>query len=47
VLFGKFPGNGLMLDLRLAQADVFIMPGAYESGATARATLQNLAERFS
>jgi TDG/mug DNA glycosylase family protein len=45
-LFGKFTGNGFMPDLRLAHSDVFVMPGPYESGATAQATLQRLAERF-
>jgi double-stranded uracil-DNA glycosylase len=46
VLFGKFTGNGFMPGLRLAHSDVFVMPGPYESGATARSTLHRLAARF-
>ncbi len=46
ILFGKFPGNGFMPDLRLAYTDVFVMPGPYERGASSKATLKHLAERF-
>ena len=46
ILFGRFAGNGFMPDLRLAHSDVFVMPGPYESGATAQATLRRLTERF-
>jgi double-stranded uracil-DNA glycosylase len=46
ILLGKFAGNGFMPSLRLAHSDVFVMPGPYEGGATAQATLRRLAERF-
>ena len=46
VLFGPFAGNGFVGGLRLAQSDVFVMPGPYEDARTAAATLAKLAERF-
>jgi TDG/mug DNA glycosylase family protein len=41
-LFGPFPGNGFVDGLRLASSDVFVMPGPYEAGDTANATLDTL-----
>jgi double-stranded uracil-DNA glycosylase len=46
VLFGRFSGNGFVPGLELAHSQVFVMPGPYEAGATARKTLRALAERF-
>jgi TDG/mug DNA glycosylase family protein len=47
VLFGRFSGNGFVPGLELAHRHVFVMPGTYESGDTARKTLRVLAEGFS
>jgi hypothetical protein len=46
VLVGSFSGNGFVPGLRLAHSDVFVMPGTYESAATAAATMRTLARRF-
>jgi TDG/mug DNA glycosylase family protein len=46
VLFGKFSGNGFVPGLRLADSDVFVMPGPFESGPTAAVTMRGLAEWF-
>jgi TDG/mug DNA glycosylase family protein len=46
ILFGTFAGNGFTPSPCLAYSDVFAVPGPYESGATAQATLRLLAERF-
>jgi TDG/mug DNA glycosylase family protein len=42
---GKFDGNG-WLTQRFAGADLFVMPGPYESTSTATATIGQLAERM-
>jgi G:T/U-mismatch repair DNA glycosylase len=42
ILFGRFTGNGLIPNLRLVHSDVFVMPGPYETGATAQATLRGV-----
>ncbi len=44
VLLGRFKGNGFIGGVRLAHSDVFVMPGPYEAGATAHATLRTLSE---
>jgi double-stranded uracil-DNA glycosylase len=44
VLCGRVPGNGFVPGLRLSHSDVFVMPGTYESAATASATMRSLAE---
>jgi hypothetical protein len=41
-LFGNFSGNGFVPGLKLAESDVFVMPGPYESAASARRTLNEL-----
>lgn len=41
-LLGHFAGNGFLADSSLAGADIFVMPGPYESSATANATLESL-----
>jgi TDG/mug DNA glycosylase family protein len=45
-LFGSFAGNGFVPYLKLADSEVFVMPGPYENAATARATMSELAVRF-
>ncbi len=42
-LFGPFAGNGFVPGLKLADSEVFVMPGPYEAAATARATMRELA----
>jgi len=44
-VFGRFAGNGFVEGLTLADADVFVMPGPYESAATAARTLRQLSLR--
>lgn len=46
VLFGPFAGNGFVSGLRLANSEVFVMPGPYERSDTAQATLESLAARI-
>lgn len=46
VLFGQFGGNGFLPALRLADCQVFVMPGTYENAATASATMRTLARRY-
>lgn len=41
-VFGRFEGNGFVEGLQLAGAEVFVMPGPYESTATATRTLRQL-----
>ncbi len=43
-LLGRFPGNGFVAGLELAESRVFVMPGPYESTSTAGATLAELAD---
>ena len=45
-LFGPFPGNGFLPGRHLAHSELFVMPGPYESAATAAKTLRTLAERL-
>jgi double-stranded uracil-DNA glycosylase len=45
-LFGPFAGNGFVPDLKMGNSTVFVVPGPYESAATAGATLRELAARF-
>jgi TDG/mug DNA glycosylase family protein len=45
-IFGEFAGNGFVEGLTLAGADVFVMPGPYESSATADTTLTALTRRI-
>jgi TDG/mug DNA glycosylase family protein len=42
VLFGPFRGNGYLDGRSLGDTQVFVMPGPYESQATAEATLEVL-----
>lgn len=44
VLFGNFSGNGFLSGTMLGNAQVFVMPGPYESAATANPTLDSLRE---
>ena len=44
-VFGRFAGNGFA-GLRLAEAEVFVMPGPYESTTTAARTLRELSLRL-
>lgn len=44
-LVGKFDGNG-WLDRTFEGADLFVMPGPYESSLTAVATINRLADRL-
>jgi double-stranded uracil-DNA glycosylase len=46
-LLGRFSGNGFVAGLQLAESDVFVMPGPYESSSTANVTLAELAEYLS
>jgi double-stranded uracil-DNA glycosylase len=46
VLFGRFAGNGFVPGLRLVQSEVFVMPGPYESLASAQTTMRTLAGRW-
>jgi TDG/mug DNA glycosylase family protein len=41
-LLGRFKGNGLLSGRPLAGSEVFVMPGPYESSATANPTLDSL-----
>jgi double-stranded uracil-DNA glycosylase len=41
-LFGSFAGNGLIRNLTLGGARVFVMPGPYEAGATVAKRLAEL-----
>ena len=45
-LFGPIAGNGFIDGLRIGPSDVFVMPGPYESAATAAATMRQLAGRL-
>lgn len=45
-LFGSFDGNGFVAGLRLADSEVFVMPGPYESAGTVDATMKQLATQF-
>jgi TDG/mug DNA glycosylase family protein len=44
-LVGRFDGNG-WLDRTFAGAEMFVMPGPYESSVTASVTVRGLAERL-
>jgi TDG/mug DNA glycosylase family protein len=46
VLFGDFAGNGFVPRLKVAESEVFVMPGPMELTATRDATLRELAKRF-
>jgi len=46
-LFGHFEGNGFVSGLQLADSEVFVMPGPYESAGTANTTLAELADYLS
>ena len=46
VLFGRFPGNGFVPGLELAQSQVVVMPGTYEVSESTRETLRVLSERL-
>lgn len=41
-MLGKFRGNGFISTSALGNASAFVMPGPYESAATANATLKDL-----
>lgn len=41
-MLGKFPGNGFITTSALGETDAFVMPGPYEAGTTAKATLKDL-----
>jgi TDG/mug DNA glycosylase family protein len=45
-LLGEFSGSGLLPRTNLQSSEVFVMPGPYESAATAALTLGTLADRF-
>jgi double-stranded uracil-DNA glycosylase len=44
IVFGKFPGNGLLVGQRLGGSEVFVMPGPYASRAQVAAGLDQLAQ---
>lgn len=46
-LLGKFRGNGFISTSALGDTKVFVMPGPYESAATANATLKDLQDYWS
>jgi hypothetical protein len=43
---GGFASNGFVKGLSFVESDVFVMPEPYESAATARSTLDELAAYF-
>ena len=45
-LLGEFSGSGFLPGTVLQKSEVFVMPGPYESAATAARTLGTLADRF-
>jgi double-stranded uracil-DNA glycosylase len=45
-LFGPIAGNGFIDSLSIGTSEVFVMPGPYESTATAAATMRQLAARL-
>lgn len=45
-LFGQFPGNGFLRKSPLEGSDAFVMPGPYESAATAAPIMRALGKRF-
>ena len=46
VLFGDFAGTGFVPGLRLAESEIFVMPGTYEAAASAAATTRELGRWF-